>query len=76
MHAVLTLFFRPAVTEAQLIAAVCGGDYNQVLAVIDVCCPPRAATVTTEGLLDSLEGYHNEDIVLAAVRFVPFYSAC
>jgi len=58
------------VTEAQLIAAVSEGDYEKVLAIIKVCCPPTSAKLTTDGLLDYLEGSQNEDPFLASVRSV------
>eukprot|EP00752_Nemacystus_decipiens_P016690 g14928.t3 len=61
-----TLGKRSCVTEAELIAAVGSGDQEQVLASINVCCPP-AVEITTEGLLDFLEGYHDEDTFLASV---------
>lgn len=60
--------FRPPVSEAKLTAAVEQGDSDQVLAQINVCCPPRPATITTETLLDYLEGYHTEDTLLASIR--------
>jgi len=51
-----------------LTAAVQQGDFDQVLAQINVCCPPGPAKITTETLLDYLEGYNTEDTLLASIR--------